>query len=399
MQSKYENLKNKFKILLEKIFLKARYSFYGRADISHIINDNELKSLSEYIDLKNEIYKYPEITLHFDKYVSITGILGETSCFAIVKTFLNWCVQNKNEFMENDFLNKFQSFLEFFNSDTIEAIKECKLFNFDATFKDIAFSEINFDNELSIKKIRIKSPDLGFQSYLHIHYEYKIFHKKKIKKILESRLDENTPQELKEFVSNDKVIENVIKAIHISKRSKCFRDSNTEISYSGFLRKLTGSVVTVRPFKPAIHGRESFNAEEINSFKKIWEKLKQTDKRGHISSNRLLYASEKTNSDDKLLDYFVGLESLFLPDSDSELNFRLSLRVAKILESDSSRQKEVFNFMKKMYGKRSNIVHGKNKEIFNEDLQKLETILRKSIHMYLDCKEQFKEENLNKILF
>ena len=63
-------------------------------------------------------------------------------------------------------------------------------------------------------------------------------------------------------------------------------------------------------------------------------------------------------------------------ENNTELTYRLSLRIARLLESESKKRKELFDLIKDFYKYRSNIAHGSNLSKMNEK----------------------QEENLNKVL-
>jgi len=74
---------------------------------------------------------------------------------------------------------------------------------------------------------------------------------------------------------------------------------------------------------------------------------------------------ERYSVDDaeRLLEYAIALESLYLNDNSSErgeLTYRLSLRAARLLAKDFEKRKKIFDFVKKLYGFRSRIAHGED---------------------------------------
>lgn len=60
--------------------------------------------------------------------------------------------------------------------------------------------------------------------------------------------------------------------------------------------------------------------------------------------------------------FWMALEALFGPEDAREITFRLSQRVALFLAEDRAEAKELFSLVKKGYGFRSKIVHGRWKE-------------------------------------
>lgn len=109
--------------------------------------------------------------------------------------------------------------------------------------------------------------------------------------------------------------------------------------------------------------------------------------------------AERLADEDKLIDYWVALESLFSTDSNQEVKFRSSLRIAAFLGKTPDKRKEVYNDMRNSYDWRSAIVHGayceakKLKELnkkcsLHQSAKKTRAYLRESILQLLESKEQ-----------
>ena len=69
-------------------------------------------------------------------------------------------------------------------------------------------------------------------------------------------------------------------------------------------------------------------------------------------------AAERTNAEDAVVDYVVGLESLLTDKSRTETAFKLRMRLAYLIGKDSDDRVNVFNQMNKLYSVRSDIAHG-----------------------------------------
>ena len=95
----------------------------------------------------------------------------------------------------------------------------------------------------------------------------------------------------------------------------------------------------------------------------------------------------------------VGLEALYLPDGNDELSFRLALRVAYVLNPSDNKEKKPYDFIRKMYKKRSNIVHGSKYSLSEEEVYKIEGFLRASIKLWINEKIIFSKANLDNIFF
>lgn len=129
--------------------------------------------------------------------------------------------------------------------------------------------------------------------------------------------------------------------------------------------------------------------KEIPGFIDLWNKYQKIDSKDRKkiinSITRLGYGMERSRAEDRIVDYFIGLESLFLNDNNPELNFRLALYTAHWLGNNSDERKKIFQIITKGYEQRSKIVHGGSvKKDFKIDGQKV-TIdkLAKDIEIYL----------------
>lgn len=112
-------------------------------------------------------------------------------------------------------------------------------------------------------------------------------------------------------------------------------------------------------------------------------------------------SSHGQNADDKrLIDLAIALESVFSPEGKDEISFQLSQNCAEFIEETPSAKLETFKFIKRMYGKRSNLLHGNQKEYekspaTTDDLDKFSTLIRRSllklIVLYINGAEERRE--------
>jgi len=80
-----------------------------------------------------------------------------------------------------------------------------------------------------------------------------------------------------------------------------------------------------------------------------------------VAIRRFSQANERTNIEDKIIDYLISAEALFLSSGGSfqgELKYRLSHRAAMFIENETEKQRKMFKFMQRAYDVRSAIVHG-----------------------------------------
>ena len=135
---------------------------------------------------------------------------------------------------------------------------------------------------------------------------------------------------------------------------------------------------------------------EIEQFQKFWKKFKEFDFQTvtflKMAIERFNFAYEKRSQEDKLIDYMISFESLFMKE-DQELSHRLSVRVSRFIKGEYIERKELFSDFKKIYNIRSRIVHGESfnhknlrklkVESLSELVSKVEEHLRVSIKKFI----------------
>jgi hypothetical protein len=128
-----------------------------------------------------------------------------------------------------------------------------------------------------------------------------------------------------------------------------------------------------------------------------------------LAFNRLKFGYERLRSEDRLIDFMIGLEALFLGEGEKdELSYRLSLRAAALLGDTPVNREKIFNELHKAYGVRSTIAHGKelkkginidgNQISFAELVNRVEEHLRSAIKEFLVRCENQSESQVRKML-
>ncbi|MNT52886.1 hypothetical protein D3C72_1899370 [compost metagenome] len=108
---------------------------------------------------------------------------------------------------------------------------------------------------------------------------------------------------------------------------------------------------------------------------------------------------DRTRDEDILIDTWVALESLFVPEKSPEINYRVSLRIAFFLGTTPEDRVEISKNIRYSYGYRSTIAHGgerkkKDKLSDKESLKLTREALRKSLIKICTTKELFDPENI-----
>lgn len=124
---------------------------------------------------------------------------------------------------------------------------------------------------------------------------------------------------------------------------------------------------------------------EVEEFKEFWKDFLTFDfdknKFLDVAIRRLDYGITRNKPEDKLIDYIIALEALFLVD-EGELSYRLSIRTATFLDKN----KTVFEDVRTAYSLRNKIVHGSPEPLpgdFAELVSRIEEYLRESIKRFL----------------
>lgn len=124
---------------------------------------------------------------------------------------------------------------------------------------------------------------------------------------------------------------------------------------------------------------------EISDFQRFIQNTKLPFKESFLQlafeNFELSYLTPTTNL--TFLSLMICMEILFNP-KDQELSHRISRNAGVLLGKDFKESKTIFNDIKKLYTKRSKIVHGtiargKSKIVNNEDIVKLRNYVRESI--------------------
>jgi hypothetical protein len=106
------------------------------------------------------------------------------------------------------------------------------------------------------------------------------------------------------------------------------------------------------------------------------EEILGRDNRFGLAMRRFMGSYEKPLDGDRLIDYWIALESLMAPDTNMELVYRLSLRTTCFI-AEALERKRVFEKVKKSYSARSTFVHGTPKKVDAEIVSFTEECLRK----------------------
>jgi|SRR5258708_6507114 len=301
------------------------------------------------------------------------------------------------------FNEHYKAFEELFYSDTMRFVDTVRLHNFESEVEEIVLEEGLAIRRLpQVQDVQTKIQEMSYRPYIQFSKSEFVIERKNTKQKMVGRFrSEPSPEQLeRELNESVDLFDIVIKALRVLKSSGVYREhgvTTETLTFSPY------AVISTRVsfFENTVLGDKcKLTAQEANELKALYAKVKQASNQTFkIASSRLGFGMERRFEVDKLLDYMIGLESLYLPDGNDELTFRLSLRVAFVVNHDMTERKNLFKFLKKMYGVRSKIAHGKKHELSKEDISKTEQILRQSLKIYLDNPGAFTSDVLDNIYF
>jgi hypothetical protein len=274
-----------------------------------------------------------------------------------------------------------------------------RIFNFDSEVV-----KIDFKNGLSIFKFTETKENNKQHSYFKIKKEYKFKYTSIEYSIIPSDYFEETTGSFHVILSTLKLFKN--SAVFID------RDIITEIYENGkkkSLKFIDNNYVVREKFGDSL----IIKKDDIPVILKLYKKnnILKEDKNINffLAKNMLNYGMNKIHPGDAVIDYFTGLEAIFIRGSSDNLSYRLSILVAAILGKSQKfeEKKEIFEFIKDMYNLRSRLVHGDRskesikfiiKKLNRPNLLRLEEYLRNSLKLFIKRPDNFNEENLLKIL-
>ncbi len=359
----------------------------------------DLKKYDEILKRKKEFQSCIKIMSEDPEIKKIIGKLVGTKLeqFRIGKkeecilVFIKQFFIYNREFNEIDFDLFYQKFEGLFYSSTLRFMEIGSLYNFDSKEP-----EIILEKGLKIKKYELPMPTpynqflwKPIQSDFVIEREFEM-----------DRIIGEYRGNLIDIEKTYHLFISTIKALRILKSSGVFWDGEISRIINPF-STIGIDITTSYPImKKIIKGPIcKISKSEIKGIIKIFKSIKNEIKgRFKVAYDRLNFGIERDSPEDKLIDYMIGLEALYLPNIYDELSFRLSMRVAKTLSKKSEAEK-IFNFVKSMYNLRSKIIHGGEYQIDTEHINKLEEILRKSIILGIDDKDKLSENQFNRIMF
>lgn len=217
--------------------------------------------------------------------------------------------------------------------------------------------------------------------------------------------------------SSDIVASNYVISVNCEKHPNAFNLLIDDINLSFILHRptSTGAYLGFKEnetdvsfhYRMTIHGPFDYlyvTREDLVKIKKIFELVntKKDDNKFKLCAELYSRALQgnRLDLDLRFILLVTCLESLYLPEGGQELNFRLSLRIAKLLTKHNyGTCEDIYKKMRDIYATRSSLLHagktGKlNGDIFYETVE----IVRRSLNLYLKSSTLFTKDGFDKIV-
>lgn len=383
-------------------FLAHEGRFYiGNNEIARSEFERSITTLNGFGDCLELIQSDDVIGGHLGKLVGTVVSAGGigSSEEVLLRLLLNFSRKIDGE---ESFDTIYTGFEEFFYGQELKFQDTVRLYNFHTEV------EIDLGNGLTIKKLieeKAESAPVGSLRWLEIQAQSqfvisRVYTREKI--IWNDDPMKSATQQLEkagaQMEESPKIFDAVVTALRLYKSSAIYRGS--AITTEDLTFSPIGGISTRTSFdhNPILGARCELSEKDIGPFKNLFHTFKEDSTQFKIASNRLSFAMQRRTLEDKLIDLMIGLESLYLPDRDQELTFRLCMRAALILEVGENRRM-LFDFLNSMAKLRGSIIHGNNKKLTYKDVSKLEGILRRSLILWAGDRTIFQENNLQLLPF
>ena len=400
-------------------YMKQEYSrpFWSITLHSHV--KEELLETDDYLKFINILEDDKNLESQINSLIGTNTHQTLFDPFTLVTSLTNLYLTDTAilQFDEDEFKTRYLEIEDELYSNRIVTERITPLFGFVSDIESISLSKgISIVKLSDIEIIRLlrAGMKLGFgyfsDDHLHRVYEFAI-------KITESQPKIIRPQNGDDNLGFHKlsvpidIEDRIIDILRIYNEGKIFPLGTANINNSIFLSGMSYS--RRFPIDNFIRDNYELLEEDITSLSDLWNKYQEINLPDNhflsLAIRRFSFANERKNIEDKIIDYFICAEALFLSSDlesvQGELNYRLSHRSAMFIESDSYDQITTAKFMRKAYGVRSNIVHGSKiklpskadgtKYTFEELCKELENILRFSINKMIDIFHSSKSNTLN----
>jgi len=349
-------------------------------------HEKDLSNLPEFRTCSRLMQTDPQVSKHLDKLVGIEwGSKFRRTIWDFLRYFLSPIFEKylKESKFDQQLLEKLYSeFEDFIINDQIPMRDYVYLENFDS---DV--DRIDVEKGLVIRKITNEELERLLQSSRWAPSAF--FHRVPPKYVLE------TTYTRRKTIGKDRGqrptdsagrLYRLVTALRLFKPGAVGFNAISTSPESPFLWGHTRSGPAMMTF---LGQKYFFHKTELTQFKDFWVGLSKSyalkSRRLEIAIRRFENAYQKTNLEDKLIDFMIAFEALFFKRGESgEFRHKLGVRVSKLLGNSYEERKRIAEEINKFYGKRSNIVHGEKITLPPRFTDEVESYLRDSMKQFME---------------
>ena len=365
---------------------------------SLLFNDieTELSKLEEYKTLLDEINSDQVIAKHLDGLIGTAMSQTRVTKSNIIDGIAIEIFSKKQEvvFDENLFEEEYSILESAIYSDSIEYEYAAPLPGFHSALPTMHLGEnLCIDKLTSDQTVKCLNYEIIQYNVARQLPEFAIRFKYSLPKVIGDMDIKEKEKVFSERPDASIMSERIIHSLALFKKGECHYSGIMQFSNNWFGR---------RTFHFSKHRllewwkKYSLNEDEAQKFISFWKLLNSNNvkksKAINLSIKRFGFAKERSRIEDKIIDFMIAAEALYLTGiSEKELSYRLSLRAGLFSSDNPDDQIKGYNFMRQMYHLRSNLVHGSdNPKMPKGDdgkpmsegaaLNKLEDFLREALH-------------------
>ena len=216
---------------------------------------------------------------------------------------------------------------------------------------------------IDLLKIGIKIGDsFGPENFIHHIHQFAIKLTYRLPKVIGDKDIEGNIESHNSYIKGD-IEQKVLNALRLFKEGKVYSLGTVTKSKNVFSCGVTYNYGT--PSKSFMRNKFQLVEKEKDKFLEFWKDYQGTNiPEKHFLSvaiRRFSQANERESIEDKIIDFLISAEALFLSSGGSfqgELKYRLSHRASMFIGDETKKQRKIFKFMQKAYDVRSAIVHG-----------------------------------------
>lgn len=350
-------------------------------------HEKDLSNLPEFKDCVSLMQAEPQVSKHLDKLIGLEGgPRFRRTIWDFLRYFLSPMFEKylqESKFDQQLLKRLYSDFEDFVCSDQIAVRDSAYLDNF-ASDVDI----IDVEKELDIRKLTNEELERLLQASKW-GAPSAFFHVKPPKYVIETAYTKRkvVGEHIEPQPSDSaKRLYQLVTALRLFKSGVVGFNEITTTAETPFLWGYTKFNIARKTF---IGQKYILNKTEAIQFKDFWKRFSifstSKPKRLAIAIRRFENAYERTNLQDKLIDFMIAYEALVFKQGETgEFRHKLSTRVSKLLSKTYEERKRIAKEITKFYDKRSRIVHGEEVKLPRGFVEKVENYLRGSIKTLIE---------------